>query len=111
MEADLLGMGITLEELGERVSWRAVIAFAKHAGPGTALYRVSNGRDSAWSLDSQLLALIVDVLSVANYQRGGGKGSKPKPIQRPGVKNETSTKWGGAAVAAGSFDDFWGEAV
>jgi len=33
---------------------------------------------SDWSLTNQLLAHVVDVLAMANYQRGGGKGSKPK---------------------------------
>jgi hypothetical protein len=33
---------------------------------------------SRWTLTNQLLANMVDILALANYQRGGGKGSKPK---------------------------------
>jgi hypothetical protein len=42
--------------------------------------------DSAgWTLESHLLAVVADALRGANWQRSGGKGSKPKPIPRPGV--------------------------
>jgi hypothetical protein len=30
-----------------------------------------------------MLAAVIDVLQGANWQRGGGKGPKPKPISRP----------------------------
>jgi hypothetical protein len=32
---------------------------------------------SRWTLTEQLLASIIDVLMLANWQRGGGKGNKP----------------------------------
>lgn len=43
--------------------------------------------DTAWGLDQQLLAGVVDLLAGANWQRGGGKGTKPKKVPRPGVKD------------------------
>jgi len=51
--------------------------------PDSALSRV---RDPAplWSPESYILAIVVDHLALANWQRGGGKGKKPKPLQRPG---------------------------
>lgn len=42
-------------------------------------------QDALWELEHHLLALIFDTINVANWQRGGGKGGKPKPLQRPGV--------------------------
>jgi hypothetical protein len=41
-----------------------------------------------WPLEAQLLGQIIDLLAAANWQRGGGKGSRPKSIltqapQRP----------------------------
>lgn len=33
---------------------------------------------------NSILADAVDVAQWANYQRGGGRGSKPKPYPRPG---------------------------
>lgn len=35
---------------------------------------------SDWSLTDQLLAHIVDLCAIANWQRGGGKRGKPKLI-------------------------------
>lgn len=50
---------------------------------------------AAWGLEHHLLALIADLLAGANWQRGGGKGSKPRPIPRPGVSDEpTGTRDG-----------------
>lgn len=45
-----------------------------------------------WSADTHLLAAVVDQLAGANWQRSGGKSSRPKPIRRPGasVKNSTT---------------------
>ncbi|WP_433024687.1 hypothetical protein [Actinomycetospora sp. CA-053990] len=45
----------------------------------------------AWVVDTYLLAQVADLLAGANYQRGGGKGGKPKPVTRPGVKPQTRT--------------------
>lgn len=45
---------------------------------------VSNG-ESIWGLTEQLLAIVADTLSAANYQRAGGKGTRPRPLPRPGV--------------------------
>lgn len=49
----------------------------------------------AWSLEHHLLAMIVDLLAGANWQRGGGKGSRPQPLPRPGVKPSGERVGGG----------------
>jgi hypothetical protein len=60
--------------------------------PGTLLHRTLAGDD--WSLDQHLMALAVDALRIANWQRSkdGQKGTrKPKPISplaRRGGRNE-----------------------
>lgn len=51
-----------------------------------------HGDDALWTLESQLLAHIGDVLAAANWQRAGDKrAQKPKPIPRPGVKDKAGT--------------------
>lgn len=45
---------------------------------------ISKG-ESAWGLREQLLALNADLVAGGNWQRGGGKGPRPKPIKRPGA--------------------------
>lgn len=64
--------------------------------PGTHLHRALGGDD--WTLDQHLLALAVDALAVANWQRSkdGGKPSKrPKPIS-PLAKKSRRKKVGNA---------------
>jgi hypothetical protein len=39
-------------------------------------------------VSEHLLASVLDALNGANWQRGGGKGSKPKPTQRPDPRAE-----------------------
>lgn len=39
--------------------------------------------DAAWTIQEHLTAHLVDILNGANWQRGGGKGSQPKPLPRP----------------------------
>jgi len=45
-----------------------------------------------WRLEHYLLAAILDSLAAANWQRGGGKGKRPKPTPRPGVGPERVIK-------------------
>lgn len=39
---------------------------------------------AAWTPGEYLLAMAVDQLAAANYQRGGGRGTRPDPVPRPG---------------------------
>jgi hypothetical protein len=48
----------------------------------------------SWSLSDHLLAHIADANRGANWQRGGGKGSKPKPIPRPGTDHRRTVRHG-----------------
>ena len=36
-----------------------------------------------WQPDMDFLAAILNALQWGNWQRGGGKGDKPKPVKRP----------------------------
>lgn len=57
-------------------------------------YRVvTNGR-TEWSTTEHLLAAAVDTLQNANWQRGGGKGSRPKPLERPGSDRTQEKRYG-----------------
>ena len=46
--------------------------------PGTLLHRALT--NEGWTLDQHLLAVVVDQLAGANWQRSGGRGARPKPI-------------------------------
>ncbi len=47
-----------------------------------------------WDSSAWLLAQAVDILSGANWQRGGGRGPKPKPVKRPKPPRETTADEG-----------------
>lgn len=87
IDADLLRVyGIDLmTDLGTpRLDWRRLGELVDHLPRDSALNRSRFG-DSVidWTTETELLAAAVDRLAAANYQRGGGKGSKPKPVKRP----------------------------
>lgn len=50
--------------------------------------RAAAGPQADWDSNEHLLAAILDTLQNANWQRGGGKGKRPKPIPRPGTQKE-----------------------
>ncbi|MEV1331121.1 hypothetical protein AB0J20_16265 [Micromonospora costi] len=47
-----------------------------------------NGDAARWGVTEHLLATAVDALLGANWQRGGGKGQRPKPVKRPDARAE-----------------------
>lgn len=55
---------------------------AFHLPHGSEVFRAL-GLDESWTTGEHLAALIADQLAAANWQRGGGKGTRPKPILRP----------------------------
>jgi len=73
------------------LSPRKAAVLAMQLPPGAQVW-VSAGMDSAWTPGDHLAAHTVDVLQAANWQRSGGKGDKPKPIQRPGDSSRVEMK-------------------
>jgi hypothetical protein len=76
-------MGLRRRDIGPVLTWRDLRAYALWAGPETALYRAQHPRSWSWSIDTDLLAAILYSTQAGNWQRGGGKGDKPRPILRP----------------------------
>lgn len=50
--------------------------------------RAYGGEQFTWDVDTHLLATLVDLAAGANWQRGGGKSTRPKSIPRPGQKDD-----------------------
>lgn len=73
--------------LGRRASqWRELVALLEHLPPESALSQALSGVrvTERWTYTEHLLAAVVDSVRAGNWQRGGGKGPKPKPIRAPG---------------------------
>jgi len=73
----------------ERLTWRDLYVIVRQSPPDSALHRSVVGPDHIWDLQGHLLAGIYDVLSVANWQRGGDEhAKKPERLPRPGVTKQ-----------------------
>lgn len=77
-----------------RHTWRDLWVIVRMAPADSPLARHLHPVETAWTATDYLLALVVDALNAANWQRGG-KGQRPKPLPRPG---DTSTQRIGKAV-------------
>lgn len=78
---------------GDISVWK-ISRLASQLPPGARVWQ-SLGDTEAWSTEAHLLALVAETLSWANYQRGMGKGAKPKPVPRPAdikAKTDEHTK-------------------
>ncbi|MGW4114824.1 hypothetical protein ACWEFJ_28450 [Actinosynnema sp. NPDC004786] len=83
-----------------RLTPRRVLALVEHPREGGPLWAAKAAEPPpldatpaemghhGWTLDRHFLAAIVDLLQAANFQRGGGKGSAPKPVPRPAAPKQ-----------------------
>lgn len=80
---DLFLVGRSLDDLGVTFSWTDFAAFVKFALP-TSQLAISTVGYEPWLRSEVLLATLIDTVRAGNWQRGGGKGPRPKPIKIPG---------------------------
>jgi hypothetical protein len=107
IEYDLLRHGFRIEDLGTAAcSWRDLQLILRF-GENTAVAREIAGQDAAWTLTNQLLAGLIDAVNVGNWQRQRKKGApRPKPIPRPGVREETK-RYGSKPIPISAFQSWW----
>lgn len=72
----LLALGVDVEDVAD-------MAAHLPRESATMLALVPRQPAEAWDANTYLLAHLGDLLAGANWQRGGGKGRRPKPVQRP----------------------------
>lgn len=66
------------------LTWRRLGVLVRHLPTDGALARALHGEAVRWSTADHLMATTVDLLASANWQRGGGKGKRPRRLPRPG---------------------------
>ena len=90
IEYELIRLGLRLSWLGtRRLTWRDLYVIVRQSPQDSAIHRATAGPDHIWDLHGHLLAVIADVLLVANWQRGGDENAKkPERIPRPGVTKQ-----------------------
>lgn len=99
---DLLALGLSPRLIGTpRFGWDDFAVWVKFMPASSQLFQAVRGPQ--WSAELHMLANIFDTVAAANWQRGGGKGGRPKPIKRPGGK---SGQQFGKAVAFDQVEAF-----
>lgn len=96
-----------MDDLGVSLSWRDlwVLVMRWQRTPGTALCEAVHGE--RWSVEGQLLAHVIDLLEVGNWQRMGKKSApKPKKFPRPWEKSKAQ-RIGRDPIPWSEFDDWW----
>lgn len=100
-----------LRDVGTLLPEGALLSFVRHLPPDSALMRELDP-DMAWLTGEKvplLLASICDQLSWLQYtivKANGGKPTKPRPIPRPGVKDNAQTV-GSAPIPISEFDEWY----
>jgi hypothetical protein len=104
---DLIAMGLRLRDLGsDEFTWGDLRVIVTQAPRSSCLYRALYPDEYQWGLQEQLMALVADMLSVANWQRGSGASKDyPKPIPRPGIEDDTAS-FGEDAMSIEDMDDW-----
>lgn len=105
---DLVKIGRSLDDLGTpALSWSDLIVIARLIQRDHSSELATEIHGPRWSIEAQLLADVVDVLAIANWQRAGKKHApKPKPVERPWRKSKTR-KLGSKPIPIAQFDDWW----
>ena len=108
IEYDLLTLGRRLDDLGTPdLSWRDLYVITRHLPATSALRRAAGNGEEPWTVTDYLLALVVDALNGANWQRAGKKGAaKPVAIPRPGEAPK-GERWGADPIPLSEFDSWW----
>ena len=76
---------MSLRDIPSKLDWGGFRSFLMYLPPQSAL-GVELYPENKWSQDTYFLADLIDCMQGLVWSLGGGKGSKPKPIKRPGKK-------------------------
>ncbi|MBW3663576.1 MAG: DUF5361 domain-containing protein [Actinobacteria bacterium] len=108
IDYDLLTLGLDLGDLGTpRLDWSRLRAVVVYSPATSALASSMHGDAASWSVSDHLLAAAVDALNAGNWQRGGGKGRRPKPVARPGEKPKDQRRFGTGKMSLSQAQAFF----
>ena len=105
VEAELIKVGLRLRWLcdgTDRLNWRDVQVVILEADQGSAIARCELGESAFWTVDTHLLAGVLDALNGANFQRSGGRGKRPAPTPRPGLEPEGNSEGSKQSAESGN---------
>jgi hypothetical protein len=89
----------------KKLGWHDLLAFVKDTRAGSALAIALHGERARWTDREYLMAMMVDALNGANWQRTGKRSGRPKPVVRPGqVSAGEAQHIGDGALPVDEFD-------
>ena len=110
----MLGAGFTLADLGERVSWRALVASVRHARRESALFRVLYPEGARWGELEHLTAGLVDSVQLLVWlgtEDARKNRNRPAPLARPddsgATKSSDGNHVGADAIPVTDFQSWW----
>lgn len=85
---DLMCRGWVRGDIGRVLSWREFHHFLRWLPPTADSAYFRSRRPQSWWVtpETQILVAVLHALEGANWQRGGGQGSAPKPMKLPDDK-------------------------
>lgn len=77
--------GLRLADIGERFTWNDFRDFVYNLPPtqDSAFYRANHPQSWWWTPELDFIGAVLTATQWGNWQRGGGKGDKPRQVQRP----------------------------
>lgn len=114
IEYDLMTrVGMTLDDVPARLSWRALGVFVRHLDVTSAYVREVEPEASRWVAPESLrpmLADMYDLMASINYNlvaaNSRHRPRKPKPYPRPG-RRDKETVIGRDPIPIRDFDEWW----
>lgn len=91
-----------------------LVQYVKFSPEKSAFMQTHAEQDSAWGLNEQLLAAIVDQLAILIWfkTKDGAKGiNRPELIPRPGVESDDSQKIKGTPVSVAKMSESLGMSI
>ena len=86
-------MGLRLRWLGsDRLTIRDLLVIVRECSSLSPIARWSDPDAFGWGVQEYILAAVFDVLQGANWQRGGGRGTPPQSLPRPGMRDGRSSR-------------------
>lgn len=123
LEYDLLTRtGLTLDDVGGRLSWAALRSFVEYLPADSALVSETCGEVAPWlngQMVAPLLATLIDAVqmqswafALANTRRGHGRPPRPKPFPTPwNADRGGECTFGRDALPVDEFEAWWAEQV
>lgn len=94
VERDLSLAGLTLDDVGGKLSLAGLVAHVVHAPPGTSVFQKVN---EGWTVNDHLQAQAIDALNMLVWSKTVDAQEKhprfkPEPIPRPGMVKPSQEK-------------------